>query len=500
VSDDTSGVASGLGYDDDDVLCVHPDGQVEIRPSSGSTRASSSVDHYLKPAHTTGAHLPDPPTYTSPNLNNNFDGNRSSSLGNNNTEIHHHPESSGCSGTVSSADDEGSRDGEEEDLRRNYQQQQARHGSQVTGHEGSTSPPTLNSPSPTHYTKENNHESSSNEGTTPKAKKKPERRVHRTWKHFYQELEERKESVPVSNSTSPAKLSVIEEPASDNGGEGGEGSIYSKASSPATVNSGSVTAAATTNTSGSSPTSGTTPSPPPCTRVGSADIKEDQPTAVPVITTTVLPTSAKTAPAPELKTSAASDQLQSTSVTTTEDGSSNSNSTETVVDNKAASSKNSSAATFLGHDDEEEDAVSFIQAALRAHDLRSRTLSGVGGRSKIHTARPWLKKKPALAPSLSLNETESSEEEPASVAAAASTQEIDMVCRSIQGVLKSHDVRMSAMERLEADKELFTSGKVNAIKAKFNTRRAAAAAAAASASSAVERSDGVTDDDDDVVY
>ena len=95
---------------------------------------------------------------------------------------------------------------------------------------------------------------------------------------------------------------------------------------------------------------------------------------VPVITTTVLPTSVtKTAPAPELKTSAASDQLQSTSVTTTEDGSSNSNSTETVVDNKAASSKNSSAATFLGHDDEEEDAVSFIQAALRAHDLRSRS-------------------------------------------------------------------------------------------------------------------------------
>ena len=95
---------------------------------------------------------------------------------------------------------------------------------------------------------------------------------------------------------------------------------------------------------------------------------------VPVITTTVLPTSAtKTAPAPELKTSAASDQLQSTSVTTTEEGSSNSNSTETVVDNKAASSKNSSAATFLGHDDEEGDAVSFIQAALRAHDLRSRS-------------------------------------------------------------------------------------------------------------------------------
>ena len=63
---------------------------------------------------------------------------------------------------------------------------------------------------------------------------------------FAFQLEERKESVPVSNSTSPAKLSVIEEPASDNGGEGGEGSVNSKASSPATAHSGSVTAATTT--------------------------------------------------------------------------------------------------------------------------------------------------------------------------------------------------------------------------------------------------------------
>ena len=95
------------------------------------------------------------------------------------------------------------------------------------------------------------------------------------------------------------------------------------------------------------------------------------------------------------------------------------------------------------------------------------------------------KKKPTLAPSLSLNETESSEEE------------VDRVCRSIQGVLQSHDVRMSAMERLEADKELFTTGKVNAMKAKFNSRRSAATSSNANAT---ERSDGVTDDDEDVVY
>jgi len=131
---------------------------------------------------------------------------------------------------------------------------------------------------------------------------------------------------------------------------------------------------------------------------------------------------------------------------------------------------------------------------------------GMGGRAKIHTARPWLKKKPALAPSLSLNETESSEEE------------MDRVCRSIQGALKSHDVRKTALERLDEDRDLFTTGKVSAMKAKFNaertTRRASAAAAAAAVTAGgghaatsgggsgalIERSDGVTDDDDDVVY
>ena len=71
--------------------------------------------------------------------------------------------------------------------------------------------------------------------------------------------------------------------------------------------------------------------------------------------------------------------------------------------------------------------------------------------------------------------------------------------RAVQGVIKGHEVRSSALERLEADRDLFTSGKVSAMKAKFNERRRSSANAMAMA--AFEgRSDGVTDDDDDVVY
>merc|ERR1719414_2639770 len=70
--------------------------------------------------------------------------------------------------------------------------------------------------------------------------------------------------------------------------------------------------------------------------------------------------------------------------------------------------------------------------------------------------------------------------------------------RAIQGVVKAHDMRSSALERLEADKDLFTNGKVSALKAKFNERRRSKANATAMSNEG--RSDGVTDDDDDVVY
>lgn len=151
--------------------------------------------------------------------------------------------------------------------------------------------------------------------------------------------------------------------------------------------------------------------------------------------------------------------------------SSNATSTDTVVESKPQ----------VDHEDQEE-AIDFIQAALRAHDLRSRALT----KPKIHTARPWLKKKPSLAPSLSLNEVHGGSE-------STSSEEdmMDRVCRTIQGAIKAHDARKTAMEMLEADKDLFTQGKVSAMKEKFNERRKR---------SVVERSDGVTDDDDDVVF
>ena len=162
---------SPLGLEvDEDILCVHPDGQVEIRPSSSSRAPSSVSDYFQSPTK-----LPEPPVYDSPtttttttiNLNN---ANNNNHLGNDeNRNLRTAEESSGCSGgeNVSSADDEGSRDGDEEDLRRNYARSQQ----------------TL-TPSPS------KDDSSSNDGTltTPKAKKKPERRVQRTWKHFYQEV------------------------------------------------------------------------------------------------------------------------------------------------------------------------------------------------------------------------------------------------------------------------------------------------------------------------
>ena len=68
-------------------------------------------------------------------------------------------------------------------------------------------------------------------------------------------------------------------------------------------------------------------------------------------------------------------------------------------------------------------------------------------------------------------------------------------CQSIQSVLRAHEKRRLALQRLEEDAQMFTKGKVSAMKAKFNERRNRNAN-----SSKCERSDGVTDDDDDVAY
>ena len=138
-------------------------------------------------------------------------------------------------------------------------------------------------------------------------------------------------------------------------------------------------------------------------------------------------------------------------------------------------------------DDESESALSSIQSAVHGHVNRSMSLSALKtGPGRIHIARPWLKKKVAVA---SMVAEESSEEE------------ADRM--SIQSILRAHEKRRVTLQRLEADKDLFVSGKVSAIRAKFNERKSSASNVASVNTGVTvgnERSDGITDDDEDVVY
>ena len=211
----------------------------------------------------------------------------------------------------------------------------------------------------------------------------------------------------------------------------------------------------------------------------------------------------------------------------TPDSSSNTNSTETIVEQsgEAPSSQkviDSESATKENASEVNHGAINFIQATLQAHSVRRTALSTINStpseplgsiRNRIFTARPWQKKKPNLAPSLSLMEEDEVADEMSSSSSASNLSEEErdgilsaevleharrISLRAIQGVIKGHDIRSSALERLEADKDLFTNGKVSAMKAKFNERRRSTANATAMAIEG--RSDGVTDDDDDVVY
>ena len=79
----------------------------------------------------------------------------------------------------------------------------------------------------------------------------------------------------------------------------------------------------------------------------------------------------------------------------------------------------------------------------------------------------------------------------------SSEEEVERVCSALGGLLRAHDRRQLMLARLEADKELFQTGKVSAMRAKFNERRKKAGSVGAAPG---VRSDGVTDDDEDVVY
>ncbi len=134
---------------------------------------------------------------------------------------------------------------------------------------------------------------------------------------------------------------------------------------------------------------------------------------------------------------------------------------------------------LIAEEEDRDNAIAGIQAALQAHQTRSKSLSALrsgSGGLRIHIARPWLKKKSGGDSStISLEESTSEEE-------------TERACKSIQAVLKAHEKRRLALQRLEDDKGLFTQGKVNALKDKFNARRNRGG------------SDGVTDDDEDVLY
>ena len=121
-------------------------------------------------------------------------------------------------------------------------------------------------------------------------------------------------------------------------------------------------------------------------------------------------------------------------------------------------------------------AVETIEDAFVDHQRRERALAGL--KAKIHTARPWQKKK--------ANNSEASNE----VVEESSEEELERAYRALH--LRGNDIR-AKVSIIKADQDLFTSGKVNEMKARLAERRSKISC---------ERSDGITEDDDDedVVY
>lgn len=117
-------------------------------------------------------------------------------------------------------------------------------------------------------------------------------------------------------------------------------------------------------------------------------------------------------------------------------------------------------------------AVEVIEEAFLDHQRRERSLAGL--KAKIHTARPWQKKKKT-------SESEVAEE--------SSEEELERAYRALH--LKGNDIR-AKVSVIKADQGLFQTGKVSEIAARLNQRRRMS-----------KMSDGITeedDDDDDVVY
>ena len=120
---------------------------------------------------------------------------------------------------------------------------------------------------------------------------------------------------------------------------------------------------------------------------------------------------------------------------------------------------------------DKEAAINTIEESFLDHQRRERALAGL--KAKIHTARPWQKKK--------TTESNTNEE--------SSEEELERAYRALH--MRGNDIR-AKVSIIKADAELFTNGKVSEMRAKLNERRAKGS----------ERSDGITEDDDDedVVY
>lgn len=322
-------------------------------------------------------------------------------------------------------------------------------------------------------------------------------------------MEERKESGCTNTGLLSPLLSVIEEPS----GESREQSV-AESTSIASFQTDVIHYNTSASPSCASSNRRPTPSPPPCSRADKAPPTPEK-----------RPNSTTPTHRPLIDTKGDADAKDTQ--TTAADSSSNTNSTETIVEQSTtpivkpeSEAQNTAACEELS--DASDEAINFIQAALQAHSIRRKAASIINStpqeplnsiRNRIRTARPWEKKKASLPPSLSLKEEDEVADEMSSSSSASNLSEEEregmlssemleharrFSLQAIQGVIKGHDIRSSALQRLEADKDLFTNGKVSAMRAKFNERRRSSANATAMALEG--RSDGVTDDDDDVVY
>merc|ERR1712223_1646253 len=116
---------------------------------------------------------------------------------------------------------------------------------------------------------------------------------------------------------------------------------------------------------------------------------------------------------------------------------------------------------------DQEKVVTTIEDAFVDHQRRERALAGM--KAKIHTARPWQKKKANGGTDNNHDVVEESSEE-----------ELERAYRALH--LRGNDIR-AKVSIIKADQDLFTSGKVSEMKARLAERRSKINS---------ERSDGIT--------